>query len=429
MRRFRLLLSMQKVIVIFILLLSYDIVRCQDVQQYYALAKEAYQKKDFEAYYSNLKEANRLHPYHQVILYRLGIAAALTNRTQESLDYLRKAILTDASFQLKDNPDLISIKNEKGFGELLQQQSQLSQPIINSDTAFVLKDRTLHTEGISYDAKQKTFYVGSIHQRKIIKVNFKGEVADFSSSGSEGMTSVFGLKADSKNNLLWVCSSPMQEMIRYDSTLRSAVFKFELSSGKLLRKFLVNANEPDGVFGDLVLNQKGEVFISDSKKNTIYKVNEKTGLLDPFYTSSEFWNLQGMTFSPDEQFLFISDYIKGIFRLTLSNKELIQITNATDTSLKGIDGIYFYKSTLITIQNGVVPARVARYSLNKAMSAVEQAKMIDRAHPAFNEPTLGVLADGYFYYIANSQWSGYKNGKQKPEAELQDIVILKAKLN
>jgi hypothetical protein len=82
----------------------------------------------------------------------------------------------------------------------------------------------------------------------------------------------------------------------------------------------------------------------------------------------------------------------------------------------------------VAIQNGVAPARVTRYLLNKEMTSITGMNYIDRAHPAFNEPTLGVLAGSSFYYIANSQWGGYMKGKQKPFDQLQDIVILKTTL-
>jgi hypothetical protein len=220
----------------------------------------------------------------------------------------------------------------------------------------------------------------------------------------------------------------MEEMQNYDSTKKSAVFKFDLITKRLLKKYTMPIAQPDGTFGDLILNKAQEVFISDSKNNIIWKVNEKTNGLETFFTSPNFWNIQGIAFSPDEKYLFIADYIKGLFRLTIANLELVQLTNTTNASLKGIDGLYYYRGNLVAIQNGVVPARVTRYSLNKEMTSITQLNYIDRAHPAFNEPTLGVLVGSSFYYIANSQWGSYEKGKQKPFNQLQDIVILKAAL-
>jgi hypothetical protein len=217
-------------------------------------------------------------------------------------------------------------------------------------------------------------------------------------------------------------------MENFDSTMHSAVFKFDLLSGKLLEKYTIKEEKQESIFGDLILTQSGEVIVSDSRKNIFFRVNEKTNQLDTYYTSPEFWNIQGMVFSPDEKYLFISDYIKGLFRLNTTTKELILLKNETESSLKGIDGLYFYDNSLITIQNGVTPFRSSRYHLNKDFSALNRLEIIDRAHPAFGEPTLGVIVDRSFYYIANSQWGGYENGRQKPADQLQDIVVLKAKL-
>jgi len=100
-----------------------------------------------------------------------------------------------------------------------------------------------------------------------------------------------------------------------------------------------------------------------------------------------------------------------------------------DVTLKGIDGLVYDDHALIAIQNGTNPLRVSRYILNPEQNQITQFEIIDRKHPAFNEPTLGVVAGRTFYYIANSQWNGYDlHHEIKPDSLLQDIVILKSKL-
>jgi len=179
----------------------------------------------------------------------------------------------------------------------------------------------------------------------------------------------------------------------------------------------------------LILSKEGKVIISDSKNNDFFTINEKTNKLEPYYTSPEFWNIQGMTFSPGEKYLFIADYVKGIYRLNIKTRELIEIKNNADVSLKGIDGIYFYNNSLIAIQNGVNPLRATRYFLNKELNEIVGFEIIDRKHPSFGEPTLGVIDGKTFYYIANSQWGGYDNNHHiKPNDQLKDIVILKYSL-
>jgi len=417
---------MKRVILFLSVLLIGAAVYGQGLQKFYSEAMAAYKAKDYPQFYEKIKEAYKLHPYHQGILYQLGTAAALTGKKAEAIQNLKQAILINADFKLEGIADFTSIKDSPEFKKLLDLQKEWQSPVVHSETAFTIKDRSLHTEGIEYDAAHKTFYLGSIHKRKVVKVTLEGKATDFCPSGFEGMTSIFGIKIDVKKNILWTCSSPMPEMENYDSLAKSAVYKFELSSGKLLHKY---QSVKSGVYGDLIINKNGSVFISDSQTNEIFTINEKTNQIEPFYSSTEFWNIQGMAFSPSEKFLFIADYVKGVFRLDIKSKELTEVKTTADVSLKGIDGLYFYNNSLIAVQNGVTPLRCTQYFLNNDLNKITKFEIIDRKHPSFNEPTLGVLDDKTFYYIANSQWGGYDDKHNiKPDDQLQDIVVLKAQL-
>jgi hypothetical protein len=101
-----------------------------------------------------------------------------------------------------------------------------------------------------------------------------------------------------------------------------------------------------------------------------------------------------------------------------------------DVSLKGIDGLYYYKGSLFAIQNGTNPLRLTRFELNHDLDRIVKFEVIDRKHPAFGEPTLGVVVGHTLYYVANSQWSQYgDNGEVKPDGQLHDIVVLKYSLD
>ena len=308
---------------------------------------------------------------------------------------------------------------------MIDLQIKLRKPIIQSDTAFTLNDRSLHIESVAADPATGNFYLGSIHKKKIIEVGKDGRVGDFTTEGQDGLTSVFGTKIDPKKRVLWVCSSPMEEMESYDSLAPSTVSEFDLRSGKLLHQYRPSTSAKN-IFGDLALNSRGEVFVSDSKNNIIFRVNQENGSLDSYFKSGEFWNLQGLSFSDDDRFLFIADYVKGPFRLDTRTNMLIKIETNIESSLKGIDGLLFYKNSLIAIQNGTNPLRVTRHYLDSTLSTIVRDEIIDSGHPAFNEPTIGTIYKGMFYYVANSQWGGYNDQHQINHSDkLQDIVILK----
>lgn len=417
----------RRFVVLICLFTSISVYGQNGFQAKYNEARTAYKNGNYAAYYTTILEAHKLHPYHQGVLYHCGVAAALNNKIEDAISFLRRAIHINASFDLSVS-DLKSLTDQADFVKLIEEQKQLLKPVITSDTAFVINDRSLHLECIAAASKSQAFFLGSIHQKKIIKVNARGEAEDFVASGSNGLTSVFGIKADEKKNVLWACSSPLPETLGFDSTMTSAVFKYDLRSGKLLNKFLPTDTKAH-LYGDLTQSPSGQIFVSDSKTNEIYKVDEEKNQLIRFYSSDEFWNLQGITFSDDGQHLFIADYIKGIFRLDLKAMQLTPIAPPEGFSLKSVDGLTFYQNSLIAIQNAVTPMRVTRYHLNRNRDAFESAVVIDKAHPAFNEATIGCLAGKEFFYIANSLWSGYTdNHTLKPSDQLQDVVILRSKL-
>jgi sugar lactone lactonase YvrE len=412
-----------------IVISSLSAANAQDsIQYYFSKAREAQQRNDTALFYSMITNAARLHPYRANILYQSAIASSLTGRKAEAIDYLTRAVKVNANADV-ENKSFSTIRQSKEFDNIIKLQKFLTTPVITSDTAFVIKNKTLHLECIA-DGDVGNLYFGSIHQRKIIKSDKYGNIEDFTSSGQDGLTSVFGIKVKTNTSTLWACSSPMREMVNYDSTATSGVFKYDLKLHKLLKKFTPSeAGIKEYVFGDLTLDPQGNAYVSDSRNNIIFRVNESMGMLDNFFSSKDFWNIQGITFSDDGSMLFIADYIKGVFKLDMKTKQLTKLKENINLSTKGIDGLIFYKDNLITIQNSISPMRVTKYQLGKNYNSLEKATIIDNDHPAFNEPTTGCMSGNELYYIANSLWSGYNEDHSlKSEDQLQDVVILKAKM-
>jgi sugar lactone lactonase YvrE len=399
----------------------------QNLQYFYTEAKNGYAAGDYKKYYEMLVEAHKLHPYHETVLYHLGIASALNNKPEEALTYLRQAIQIKADYDLTIE-DLKSLRGKPEFEKLKALQIERQKPVIHSDTAFVIKNKTLHVESIAAGEAKNVFYVGGVHKRNIVRVDEKGETKDFAIPAQDGLASVFAIKVNAAKKILWACSSPRPEMENYDSTMTSCVYKYDLKTGKLLAKYSPE-EKMEFVFGDIVLDSHGKVFISDSQNNVIFTVNEATGKLEKYFASEEVWSLQGITFSTDGRHLFIADYIKGVYRLDIKDKTLKLLGKEFDLSIKSIDGLTFYNNNLIAIQNGIYPMRVTVYQLDAAKEKLVSYKIIDTAHPAFNEPTMGCLVNDTFYYVANSLWSGYtKQHQLKPEDQLQNVVILKVDL-
>ena len=408
-------------------LIAYFVI-AQDYQHFFNEAKKALGEKRYQEFYTLIKKAHELHPYHQTILWYTGVAAALNDKQDEAISYLTKAININAGYNL-DDPNLNAIRQHPGFQQLIQTKNKLNQTLIHSDTAYVIQDRQLHLESVAFDPVEKTIYGGSIHKRKIIRINSKGVVADFTQPEQHGTGSIFGLKVDAKKRFLWACSAAIPEMQHYDSTMAPALFQFDIKTGRLVGSFRPVDTLRHQMFGDLVLDSKGTPYVSDSRNNIIYRYDFERRELRPYFFSKEFWSIQGLCFSEDDNMLYIADYVKGIFMLDVKTMKLSKVNAPYDLSLKGTDGILFYKNSLITIQNGVQPNRVVRHFLSQAGNSFMRYEYIDNAHPAFGEPTIGSLPQNTLFYVANSQWNVYENGKIKDPTELHPIVILKYVLN
>src|SRR6185295_4732021 len=209
----------------------------------------------------------------------------------------------------------------------------------------------------------------------------------------------------------------------------SAVFKFDLRTKKLLKKYMLSNASKKHALGDLIIQSNGDVFTTDSLSPAVYVIHPQKDEMELFLEDPAFGSPQGLAFSENEQHLFMADYGTGLFDIDVKTKRVTHFGSLAGATMLGIDGLYSYKGSLIGVQNGVTPQRVIRISLSKDLGRVQQLEVLEANNPVFLEPTLGVLVKDTFYFIANSQWPLVdENGKLAADDKLQDPVVLKIKL-
>jgi sugar lactone lactonase YvrE len=401
----------------------------RDSGQFESEARAAYKAKDYAKFLENIKRAADLRPAHARLLYNLAAAFALNNKPDEALAILERLAAMDLFFEIQKDDDFKSLFDSTRF-KTIQNEFALNQKAVNrSERAFTIPQKDLITEGIAYDAATKRFFVGSIHRRKIVAIDASGKVSDFSSR-SDGLWCVSGMRVDDARRVLWVTTTafPQMENFQQADDGKSGVFKYDLRSGRLLKKYLLANDSGKHALGDLIIAKNGDVLASDSVAPNIYRISTGKDELEIFLTSDNFASLQGLAFSTNEKLLFAADYSKGIFRISMADRKVLQLGVDANTNPIGIDGLYFHGGNLVGIQNGFRPHRVVRFVLNKDSSAIERSETLEANHADFNEPTLGVKVGNNFYYIANSQWAlAGENGKLA-EDKLKEPVILRLKL-
>jgi hypothetical protein len=403
----------------------------RDGRYYESQARKAYQEKDYSSFLENMKAAEALRPNHPRLMYNLAAAYALNGQQKEALLWLGKVAEMGLIYPAQRDSDFDSIKDGDGFKAILKRFETNKAPIINSATAFTLHEKGFIPESVSYDPATEVFYLSSVYRRKIVSLDRKGVVKDFSAE-SDGLWSVMGMKVDAARSLLWVCTTAHPQMSNYteEDNGKSALFKYDLRSGKLIKKYLLPNKPKPHWLGDLVVNSQGDVFATDSVSPAIYVVNRKRDELELFLEDESFASLQGLDFTPDGRQLFVADYAKGIFVIDMETKRHALLSPAPNSTLLGIDGLYSYKGSLLAIQNGVNPSRLIRLSLSGDLKRVERLEILEVNNSLFDEPTLGVLVRDTFYFIANSQWGAIDSkGQLAAPDKLKEPVVLKIKLN
>jgi hypothetical protein len=394
-------------------------------------AAAAYKAKDYAAAIENFKKAAELVPDHPTVIYNLACMYALAGRKSEALAALSKVAEMGLVLPAEKDADLASIKDTPEFKLILARFEASRAPVIRSSAGFTIHEKGLITEGLAYDPVEESFFVSSVHKRKILAVGKNGDVKTFASE-QDGLFSVLGMAVDAKRRHLWVTSTAFPQMINFkkeqDGT--SAVFKFDLQTKKLLKKYVLSNAGKKHALGDLTIQSNGDVFTTDSLSPAVYVIHPQKDEIELFLEDPGFGSPQGLAFSSDEQHLFMADYSTGLFDIDIKTRKIGHLAPLAGATLLGIDGLYYHKGSLIGVQNGVTPQRIVRVSLSKDLKRVERLEVLEANNPVFLEPTLGVLVKDVFYFIANSQWPLIDdNGNLAAEDKLQDPVVLKIQLD
>lgn len=383
----------------------------------------ALQNKDFKTAIFHFNLADSLRPNTYSILYNLAACYALDNNSAKSISTLRKILQLNTSTQFDADSDFISIKSSPEYKKILTEADALTKPINKCETAIEFQDNSFHPEGTAFDERSKKWILGSIRQRRIVTVDSNGKTDSSFFEKSDNLFSVLGMKTDQKNRKLWVASSAMEYMIDFSPELKgkASIVRYNLDTGKIEKIYSIEGNH---VFGDLIVAKNGTVYISDSGSPFLFCIDPKSNQLTEFMNLEFGWNLQGLTFNEDESKIYIADYISGIYLIDLKSKKVSEVNYSKSTSLRGIDGLYWYNNSLLALQNGVAPFRVSRFFLDKKGTSILKDEVVMRNVPELNEPTLGFISKSKFYFISNSPWSAYDRQLNfKPELSQKPLIM------
>ena len=297
----------------------------------------------------------------------------------------------------------------------------------NNNVAYRISEKDLIPEGITYSSVTKSFYLSSIYKTKIVQINAEtGEFKDFIPSDLLNL-SFLGLFVDETRNHLWACGN----MTQNGKTL-SMVSKFNLISGELLKSYSY-FDTVANTYNDIAEDGVGNIYFTDSDGQCIYKIDSQTDSVSIFFDGIAITHPNGIAISPDNKYLYIASNDKGIRVMDIEKREIIGEPDTLIDS-RGIDGLKYYRNSLIGIQNEVKTSsevKIAQYFLDNTGTKITGMKIIDQSNPGFDIPTTFTIVRNHLYCLANSQlWNiNFSEMKINNPEELKEILILRYKIN
>lgn len=392
-------------------------------EQLQSEALDAYKGKNYAQMETLLKQSEQLRPNHPRALYNLAAAKALRGDADGALALLEKLDRMKLGYRIWEDGDFTTLKGNARFEQLTESFKRHLQPQGSAAFGFSAGVSDFMPEGIAYDRDNNAYYLGSVHQRRVLMINRDSQHLSLVTSADYGLYSALGMKVEPPTHRLWVASAALPEMEGYDAEDRgrSGLFAFDTRSGRLRGKYLLPKDGKEHVLGDLIISSKGRVFTTDSAEGVLYELDRGSGKYTALTAPGELISPQGLTFAPKQGFIYLADYARGLLRYDLDRKLLQPLPGRDDICLYGIDGLYYYKGSLVAIQNGVRPNRVVRIELDESADPpkVTGMQVLVANHSDFDEPTLGVLKNsGVFYFIANSHWNRVNERHRLPPEDL-----------
>ena len=346
-------------------------------------------------------------------LYFLAGAKQHLGDTLDALKLLKECLALREGFDPAGSPALRSLKDSKEFQELVDGLHRDFPAVAQARVAFVTEEKDLVPEGLAYNEKQNVFYLSSQNRRKIVKIEQGGKVSDFVPADRFNLLPVLGIRMDPTDATAWANSfsdlGGDTELLHFNP------------SGELLGRYAPKDRARHG-FNDLVVRKGGEVILTDSLHNQVYRFDPASHAFTALPLNRQLFYPNGIALADDDRELFVADYL-GVIRVDLFSKVASDVIPGPRTTMAGIDGLYWYKSALVAVQNGIGSDRIVAFRLSKDGLRVTKTTVLETRSPLTTSPTTGAIRGSDFYFIANSQIDNMNDDKVLDPSKLERVRI------
>ena len=332
--------------------------------------------------------------------------------SREALALLKECVALQEGFDPSGDPAFLEFKESKDFTVLIESVHRDFPVTVEARESFRTKEKDLVPEGLAYDQRRNVFYLGSLNRRKIVEIGRDGKISDFVPENRFDLLPVLGIRPDPNDGTVWADSfsdSGQSELLHFDG------------AGKLLGRFKPEGRARHG-FNDLVVRRNGEVLTTDSLANALFRFDPRSHTFKPLPIYRRLFYPNGISLSGNGRALFVADSL-GVVKVDLTNGESRDVDPGPRNTLAGIDGLYWYKDSLIGIQNGIGSPRVAAFQLSSDGLHVTRTHVLENRTHFCVLPTTGAILGSDFFFIANSQIDNMNDDKVMDVTRLEAVRV------
>jgi sugar lactone lactonase YvrE len=348
---------------------------------------------------SRLEAELRKSPGDPLLLFEQAIGRAMLCDRERTLDRLSAVARSWGGLDPGSFRGFRFLWGDPVFEELVRGIRARNPPVISSQPAYVLGPG-IHPEGMAFDVRTGRVYAGST--QRIVWTDRSGISRDLVPRAAGNLGFPAGMKVDAAREQLCVASSESFGPGRNLPGSVTGILCFALDDGRHLRTLRLPEGRK-GFLNDLTI---------DPASGTLYATNTSTGaVMRATLHDTELHGLlpddavpgaNGTALDSTGRVLFVAGD-EGITRVDVRMGKATRLRRKGPIVDGSIDGLYFWKNTLVAIQNGVHPGRVVRFQLDRELRALERSEILEAYAPWMDSPTTGAIDGDSLLYLSNTQ--------------------------
>jgi hypothetical protein len=408
-----------------------QIKQSRDVGALSKLAQLYNSQHDMQRFTWTLARVSELMPNSGDLKLQLAMAYAKVDDKTHAYDTLIRMQIQGFGYDIAKDPRFDPIHGTKVWDYIVANLQVNAKQFGEGKVAFELPKGDYLFDALGWDAKRKQFLVGSARAGTIQRADGAGKLTDFIVANADnGLWGVDALGVDDAHGKLYVASSaaPQYKGFDKDNAGKAGVFAFDLTSGKLVQKYILP--QADGVhrLSSLAVGKDGAVYAADGARREIYKLDGNA--LKLLISNPRLTAITSLAISDDGKTLYLADFVMGIFGFDLTKSAAFEVAyNQEKLVLGGINDLHWYDGNLVAVEGGMVPRRVMRLKIADDGRSIVGVMPLDVSQPAFDDLGQGVVADDGLYFVANRQNALYdKNGVLTDSAQLEATRVFRSNL-